>query len=200
MRFLEIAILTLGAGVSFQGAGSGAPAQPACRKSPEGLSVGSSAAGLAGEYKLVIVGTEGVAASRSVTGTLRLWSPPESLQTVRRLDGAPNVSLKIPLIGAADIDLTNVGGVDDGDLTSTDPFAPGIAVRELNAVYQGKPFTEITLHVGSSSNRRNVMRFDGPYNALYVDRIDSTSFSGRWHASLGYTTYKAEGYFCAMRR
>ena len=200
MRLLEIAILTIGAGLSLHVVKGSPSTQPTCNQGSDVLTVGSSAARLVGEYELVIVGTEGVAAGRSTTGTLRLWSPPESLQVVRRLDGKPNAFLRIPLIGTAVIDLAKVGGLDDGDLGSTDVLAPGIAVEEFNATYQGKPFTEITLHLGSIGNRRNVMRFDGPYNALYVDRIDSTKFTGRWHASLGYTTYKAEGYFCAVRR
>jgi hypothetical protein len=90
--------------------------------------------------------------------------------------------------------------VEDGAWDATEPEAPGITVQEHHASYQGQPFTEITLRLGADGNTRGVLRFDGPYNALYVDRIDPLGFYGRWHASLGYTTYKAEGFFCALRR
>jgi hypothetical protein len=200
MLIPKVACFILGAVALFHEAEDGYRQQPLCDKRPDTLAVGSTARQLAGEYHFVILGTAGAAEGKSASGTLRLWSPPESVQTVRRFDGKPNRFLMISLIGTAAIDLSKVGGLVDGELTSSDPLAPGVAVEELNATFQGKPFTEITLRLGSAGNRRGVLRFDGPYNALYVDRFDSTGFAGRWHASLGYTDYKAEGHFCAWRR
>jgi hypothetical protein len=135
-----------------------------------------------------------------VRGGLKLWAPPDSFRYIRQFDGKRNPYLTIPLIGSTDLQLQEVGAVEDGSWDARAPEAPGVAVQEHHATYQGQSFTEITVKLGADGNRRGVMRFDGPYNALYVDRIDSSGFYGRWHASLGYTTYKAEGFFCAFKK
>lgn len=171
-----------------------------CAPTSAKLPTSATAAGLAGDYYLTIIGTDGEALGKMVRGDLRLWAPPDSFRYIRQIDGKRNPHLTTPLIGRTGIRLQDVGAVQDGAWDATEPEAPGIAVQEQHASYQGQPFTEITLRLGADGNRRGVLRFDGPYNALYVDRIDPSGFYGRWHASLGYTTYKAEGFFCALRK
>jgi hypothetical protein len=166
---------------------------------PDTLPVETTAASLAGQYRLTIVGTAGHAAGRVARGALELWAPPDSFQYVRQADGQRNPWLTIPLIGTTTIDLEQVGGVENGGWATTRPEAPGIALWEFHADDHGKLVTAITLHLGADGNRRDVRQLDGPYNAFYVDRIEPSGFSGRWHASLGYTSYKAEGHFCATR-
>jgi hypothetical protein len=160
----------------------------------------ATAAGLAGDYRLTIIGTDGEATGKMVRGGLKLWAPPDSFRYIRQWDGNRNPHLTIPLIGSTDLQLEDVGAVEDGSWAASAPDAPGIAVQEHHATYQGQPFTQITLKLGADGNRHGLMRLDGPYNALYVDHIDSSGFYGRWHASLGYTDYKAEGFFCALKK
>ncbi len=196
MRYNRLLTLLPMLSVQWTGPIVAQDAQRICAPTPHPLSVGATAKGLAGRYRLQIVGTDGKAKSQVVSGTLTLWAPPDSFQSLPR---GYNQQMRLPLIGTADIDFSRVGGVDDGGWTSTDPAAPGIVVQEHQGTYQNRRFTTITLHIGADGNRRGRLRADGPYNALYVDKIDSTGFWGRWHASLGYSTYKANGYFCAIR-
>jgi hypothetical protein len=170
-----------------------------CAPASGKLPTNATAAGLAGAYYLTIVGTDGEATGKMVRGVLKLWAPPDSLRYIRQFDGKRNPYITIPLIGSTDLHLQDIGAVEDGDWGASQPGAWGITVREHHASYQGQPFTEIALRP-STGGVRGVVQLDGPYNALYVDRIDSSGFSGRWHASLGYTTYKAEGFFCALRQ
>jgi hypothetical protein len=176
------------------------PETRTCAPTSAKLPTNATAAGLAGDYYLTIIGTDGEAMGKMVRGDLRLWAPPDSFRYIRQFDGKRNPHVTTPLIGRTGIRLQDVGAVEDGGWGATEPEAPGIAVQEHHASYQGQPFAEITLRLGADGNTRGVLRFDGPYNALYVDRIDPLGFYGRWHASLGYTTYKAEGFFCALRR
>jgi hypothetical protein len=171
-----------------------------CALATDTLPTNATARGLAGDYRLTIVGTDGEATGKMVRGDLKLWAPPDSFQFVRQFDGNRNPYITIPLIGSTEIHLQDVGAVEDGGWSAREPEAPGIALREHHATYQGQPFTEITLKLGADGNRRGLLRMDGPYNALYVDRMDTSGFYGRWHASLGYTTYKAEGFFCALKK
>jgi hypothetical protein len=193
-------VLVLGVGLVVHSTELVSPVQRKCNQTSDTLAAGSTANDLGAEYELIIIGTSGAGAGRTVRGTLRLFAPPDSLRPYRRSDNTPHPYLTIPLIGTAVIDLARVGGLEDGELRSRDPSAPGVAVEEWNRTYQGKTLTQITLRLGSDANRRNVIRTDGPSNELFVDRIDSSGFSGRWYATLGLSDYEAKGYFCAIRR
>ena len=196
-----LAFLTIAWGLSLITPRSEAQSSPTrCAPVTDTLPAEAAAASLAGTYRLTIVGTDGKATGRMATSSLKLWAPPDTFRFVRQLDGRSNPNLTIPLIGATEIDLQQVGAVEDGGWAATTPEAPGIAVWQRRIFHEGRLFTEILLRLGADGNRRGRVRFDGPYNALYVDSIGSTGFWGRWHASLGYTDYKADGYFCALRQ
>jgi len=91
------------------------------------------------------------------TSALKLWAPPDTFRFVRQLDGRSNPNLTIPLIGATEIDLQQVGAVEDGGWTATTPEAPGIAVWQRRILHEGRLFTEILLRLGADGNRRGTV-------------------------------------------
>lgn len=199
MRYTQLLALVwiLNAGAQAEAKAQGV--RQACAPTSDTLPASATTKGMAGTYQLTIVGTGGKAADQRTRGTLKLWAPPNSFQIIRWPGGRQHPHLTIPLIGTAQIYLGRVGGLKNGGWTSPDPAAPGIAVSEWHDTSRDKPRTNIELHLGANGNRRSRRQLDGPYNALYVDKVDSNGFWGRWHASLGYSTYKADGYFCAIR-
>ncbi|MGH7674059.1 MAG: hypothetical protein ACREMV_02210 [Gemmatimonadales bacterium] len=160
-----------------------------CRPLPDGPPTATSTTGLAGEYRLTLVATRGPRAGRIAEG--RLWLAPQdtALQLLFQLNGAVDSTARMPLIGATDVDLDAVGAVRMGALDSRDPRQPGVAVLET-------PGT-IILRLGAEANRRDVVRFDGGYMALYVRATGGAGFAGGWAS--GVTGPEAEGYFCAVR-
>jgi hypothetical protein len=98
-------------------------------------------------------------------------------------------SYQNPLIGTATIDVESVGAVRMGDLSSTDPVRPGVAVIEQAGA--------VTLRLGADANRWGQTRFDGGFFALRVQATSEDGFSGTW--SSGVTSAEAEGHFCATR-
>ena len=74
-----------------------------------------------------------------------------------------------------------------GDLSSTDPAAPGVLVIETAG-------TNILLRLGSESNRRDQSSFDGGYTVLTVNRIANGGFDGNWRS--GSRNGTNTGYFC----
>ncbi len=160
-----------------------------CRPLPDGPPAATSTAGLAGEYRLTLVATRGPRAGRMAAG--RLWLAPQdtALQLLFRLNGSVDSTARMPLIGGTDLDLDAVGAVRLGALDSRDPRQPGISVLETPGA--------IVLRLGAEANRRDVVRFDGGYMALYVRATDGAGFAGAWAS--GVTGPEAEGYFCAVR-
>lgn len=117
---------------------------------------------------------------------------------IYKLDGDPYPDLREPYFGSAEIDLDSLGAYTNGTLASLDPKRPGIAVQEWHWE-RGEEPTSITLIVGSEATRRDVMTFDGPHVDIQVRELTPVGFRGGWVASLGHTSYRAAGYFCAAR-
>ncbi|MGH7427128.1 MAG: hypothetical protein ACREJ4_01985, partial [Candidatus Methylomirabilaceae bacterium] len=62
---------------------------------------------------------------RSVEGALTLQALDSAL---RRVDRPGPTIVTVPIIGASDIALEDVGAVRLGDVRSTDPLQPGVAI------------------------------------------------------------------------
>jgi hypothetical protein len=100
--------------------------------------------------------------------------------------------------GATDVDLTEVGAVQVGSIESRDPSRPGVIVLERHTASADEPVTQIILRLGSDANRRDRLRFDGGYTALYVREISGERLAGDWASSAG-RSQETRGHFCATR-
>ena len=147
----------------------------------------ATADGFAGTYRLVLVSPG--EQERRAEGTLSLMRQADSLRSVPGIGGAPDPVASMPVYGTADIELEAVGGLRLGDLSSTDPTMPGVGAYQRPG--------DITLRLGSETNRRGVVRFDGGFMALQVREVTDQGFRGTWAS--GVTGRDATGYFCATR-
>lgn len=144
---------------------------------------------LAGEYEITLEATDGPAAGRSSRGRLSLWPNPPDLQGLASAGGGVRSDASAPLYGATDVDVEAVGALRLGDPSSEDTGAPGVLLVERG--------DQIVLRVGSEANRRDVLRFDGGYLALWVERVTEKGFAGSWTS--GVMGVQARGRFCAVR-
>ncbi len=169
----------------------------ACEPVESSLAASVQTDGLAGEYRLVVIATEGERAGESATGTLRLTPMPEDQRAF--LDpsagGGPREGVSVPLYGIASLDVGAVGGVIAGDLASDDPQRPGVLVVEERAEADGAP--RIYVRLGSEGNDRGRQRFDGAYFALSVAGVEAGAMFGSWTSGL--ETMQSSGHFCAYR-
>lgn len=153
---------------------------------------------LQGEFRLVLVATEGSQRGESASGDLVLLPNDSAFRRLSMPGGTYRTDAAMPLIGTASIALESVGGLRAGTLESSDPMRPGVAVLERHVVDGGDTTrSEITLRFGSEANRRDVTRFDGGFMALYVHVLTAEGFRGTW--SSGVQEPAARGYFCAVR-
>ncbi len=159
------------------------------------LPAGSTAEGLAGQYRLTLVATRGERSGNTVQGRLWLHEQQSELRSITMPGGGPIPNATMPLYGATDTDLDAVGALRLGDPMSLDPMSPGVAVLEQRGS-EKDAHTEITLRLGSAANRRDVQAFDGGFMALYVRWIEEGRFGGAWAS--GVIGRESEGYFCAV--
>ncbi len=159
------------------------------------LPAGSTAEGLAGQYRLTLVATRGERSGNTVEGQLWLHEQRSELRSITIAGVGPIPNATMPLYGATDTDLEGVGGLRLGDPMSLDPMSPGVAVLEQRGSEESAS-TAITLRLGSAANRRDVQAFDGGFMALYVRWIEEGRFGGAWAS--GVTGRESEGYFCAV--
>jgi len=186
------------AAIALSACGANRTANNAECTAMEGNIVAStSAATLAGEYQLTLVATDGAQQSHSVSGELALVEHNDEDRYIRSPDGSPEPGVVVPLYGTTTVALDRVGAVKLGDLESTDPMKPGVAVMEHRSE-QGSSLPDIVLRFGSFANQRDITRFDGGFTALRVKWIRSGNFGGTWES--GVTGPEAKGYFCAVRK
>ncbi len=169
-----------------------------CSATADSLPVGSSASELAGTFRVLFIGTEGSARRKRLTASLFL-QPHDSSRRYAGKWPHLNPHLEFPLYGSLDADVRQLGAIPPGRADSLDPDRPGVNVWQMNAVYEGRPFTEISLQVGDEGNRRDAVTLDGADFSMQVHRITTTGFRGTWSSSVGMTTFRAEGHFCAWR-
>jgi hypothetical protein len=173
----------------------GAPLEVSCAPiADQRLPPGTTAAALEGEFTLTLVSAAGSVAK----GVVALRANDSALVPLSAPGGSPRPDATMPLVGTAAIDLESVGAVRMGDLGSQDPTAPGVAVLERHEVISGDTTaSEITVRLGSEANRRDMIRFDGGYTALFVQAVTEAGFGGAWVSGGG--RREASGHFCAVR-
>ena len=162
---------------------------------PEGpLAAAATLDSAAGSYHLTLVSAAPEGTQRSVVGVLQLRPNEPAL---RQLAGrAGDAAVSTPLYGWTDIDVTQVGALEIGAVSSQDPLRPGVLVLEQRPAPQAP--VAITLRLGSLANRRAARpTFDGGYTALHVLRVEEESggFAGTWVSGVRAT--RIEGHFCA---
>ncbi|MEO7646841.1 MAG: hypothetical protein ABIV11_01205 [Gemmatimonadaceae bacterium] len=174
-------------------------AEPAdCGPTRATLPRDATAAGLGGHYNLVFVATEGERRGRVERGRMVLLPRDSAGAIIYTLRREPHPNAREPYFGTAEIALDSLGAYTRGTLSSTDPRQPGIAIREFHWDRAEDP-TSIQLIVGSGTTRRDVFTLDGPYVDIQIRELTPGGFRGVWEASLGHTSYRAAGFFCAAR-
>ncbi len=158
------------------------------------LGPSASLDGRAGEYSLILVEQPQGADARSARGNLVLYEQEADLRHFTGSGGDAIPGVMAPLFGATDVDVEAVGAVRVGDLSSTDPAAPGVLVIESDTD-QGP---SILLRFGSDANRRDMVRFDGGFMVLEVRELGDNGFSGTWAS--GAQGAQTRGHFCSERR
>lgn len=155
---------------------------------PRGDMTVARALALAGRYTLTVVALEGPRAGKVARGMVTLV-PTDTLHRFyeTRLGAPRRLRDERPLRGWAEL-RGDVGLQSAGTpLDSREPELPGV-VSTLDSRE-----SHLALRLGER------LVFDGGFNELIVTETGDAGFSGRWHSSLGYTTYHAGGYFCARR-
>ena len=170
-----------------------------CTKVASGAELPASvqARHLVGSFRLVFVGETAEFDGIRVDGTLDLLPQDSALQSLELLAGGPGTGATMPLYGALDAPIERVGGVRVGDATRLDPMRPGVAVLEQTMAGVHDSAFSITMRVGADANRRDLVRFDGGFMALYVKEITAGGFRGDW--SSGSRGPAHAGHFCADR-
>jgi hypothetical protein len=152
-------------------------------------------ADLPGMYAVTFVATAGPRAGQTASGRLVLRPQDSGLLTVGHADTTRVVEQ--PTIGQLDLAMEDVGATRMGDPMAEADTMPGVGfyvTRLRNGAVQG-----VVARVGSASNTRGQMLFDGGYFALYVREVESDRISGGWASAPGGMGREATGHFCARR-
>ena len=153
-------------------------------------------AALAGDYSLTLVATSGERSGQIARGTAMLFENPDRLRRLIGAGGNPMLGVVVPFYGTADIDVTEVGALPLGTTTSDDPLQPGVLVIQNSP--DDTTVRSLVMRLGSETNRRNAVPFDGGYTVLRVRLVGPDSILGSWAS--GTVTEVAAGFFCAVRR
>lgn len=146
---------------------------------------------LPGSWRLTLVATSGGMAGRSAQGSLTLRALDAAL---RRIERPGPAIVTVPVIGATDVPVEQVGAVRMGNLLSADPQRPGAAIWVSQGADGG---VSAVLRIGEEAIRSDLLRFDGGYTALFLRQVSAASLRGSWAS--GVTTEEAGGHFCAVR-
>lgn len=153
---------------------------------------------LNGNYAVTFVVTGGSKTGQTVRGRLVLRAQDQALVGIPYADS--NTVVSQPVIGTMDLAADDIGATRMGDFMATDAAMPGVGVYVTGR--RGGPVTGVVARVGSGSNVRGQLVFDGGYFTLYVGRIGSTGIWGGWASSPGtggLVTPDARGHFCAEK-
>jgi hypothetical protein len=146
---------------------------------------------LAGTWQLTLVAGSGPMAGHREEGALWLQAQDSAL---RHLDRPGPTTVTVPVIGTTDIALEQVGAVRIGDVRSTDPGQPGVAIWASRAP-DGS--VSAVMRIGQEAIRSNLVRIEGGYTALFLRHVSVNAIRGGWAS--GVSTETASGYFCAER-
>jgi len=168
---------------------------PAAQQAPAELDL----AQMNGSYDVTFVSTEGPVAGHRVRGRLVLRAQDQALVRVPYADSTTVVTQ--PVIGTMDLATDDIGATRMGDLMASDAALPGVGVYVSGR--RGGPVTGVVARVGSGSNGRGLMQFDGGYFTLFIGRVGPNGIWGGWASSPGtdgMVRPDARGHFCAEKR
>lgn len=185
-----LALLLLGNACGGRNRSSAVSSAEECRAVESRIAANTPWDSLPGSWRLTLVSPSGTA-GQSVQGTMTLHAQEAAL---RRVERAGATAVSVPVIGATDIALEQVGAVRLGDLNSTAPNQPGLAIWVSEAT-DGN--VSAVLRIGQEAIHSDLLRFDGGYTALYLRQVSANSIRGDWAS--GVTRKEASGYFCADR-
>jgi len=190
-----VAALAVGCASSRAARAGPPPCAPAPFERPGTLDAAAIAA-LAGDYSLTLVATSGERSGQIARGTATLFENPDRLRNLIGASGNAMLGVVVPFYGAADIDVTEVGALPLGTTNSNDPLQPGVLVIQNSR--DDTTAQSLVMRLGSETNRRNAVPFDGGYTVLRVRLVGPNSILGSWAS--GTVTEVAAGFFCAVRR
>lgn len=153
---------------------------------------------LNGTFDVAFLATAGPRSGQTTTG--RLFLRPQDAGLVQLTSADPNTLVSQPTIGRLDLALDSIGAVRMGDPMSDSAAMPGVGLY-VTQLRDGA-VTGVVARVGSGSNVRGQMLFDGGYFTLYVRRISAEGIWGGWESSAGsggMVTTNPSGHFCALR-
>ena len=190
------AVAALAVACASRGQRAGPPTPPCAPfERPPTLDAEAIAA-LAGDYSLTLVATSGERSGQIARGTAMLFHNPDRLRRLIGPGGNPMLGVVVPFYGAADIDVTEVGALPLGTTNSDDPLQPGVLVIQNSP--DDTTARSLVMRLGSETNSRNAVPFDGGYTVLRVRLVLPDSMLGSWAS--GTVTEVAAGFFCAVRQ
>lgn len=186
-----LAFTLVAAACAGRGQTGAAGAGEECRPVEGRLAASAPWDSLPGSWRLTLVAASGPMARRSVQGTLTLRALDSAL---RRVDRPGPQTVTVPVIGATDLALEQVGAQRVGNVQSVDPQRPGVAIW----VSQGQDGgVSAVMRIGEEMIHSSLVRFDGAYTALYLRQVSANGIYGGWAS--GVTGQEAAGHFCAVR-
>jgi hypothetical protein len=152
--------------------------------------------GLAGSYDVVFGATAGNPGNPVAVGELYLFERDSSRRAIETPFGTIFPARLELYFGYATIDLKSVGGLTHGSLTSRDSSAPGVVLR----VWMDTHPQPAQLEFGSDRTRRDLLILDGASTEANILETTPFGMRGAWESTIGTTTYRVTGFFCARRR
>jgi hypothetical protein len=162
-----------------------------CRPSTGRLAANAAWDSLPGSWRLTLVTTFGSMTGRSVQGEMTLRGQ-DSVE--RRVERSGPTVVTVPVIGAADIALEDVGARRIGDLHSLEPARPGLAIWVSRGADGG---VSAVLRIGQEEIHPTLLQIEGAYTVLYLREVSRDAMRGGWAS--GVTQEEAHGHFCAER-
>jgi hypothetical protein len=185
----------LSAAIALQGCHQRAANSAACEPVPAQSAREMPLDQLAGVYGVTFIASAGPRSGQTTSGRLVLRRQDAGLVSVPHSD--TNVIVQQPTIGQLDLALDAVGATPMGDPMAINDSMPGVGFYVTRL--RNGDVTGVIARVGSGSNARGQMLFDGGYFALYIRHIAPDRILGGWASAPGGMGEEARGHFCAMR-
>lgn len=162
-----------------------------CQPVTSGALAGAPWDSLVGDWRVTLVATRGPMAGRVARGNLTLRAQAESL---RRVEQPGPVTVTVPVVGATDVRVEEVGAVRMGNVQSADPRHPGASLWVSRGADGG---VSAVLRIGEEEIGAGRQPFDGGYLVLYLRRVSGSGLYGGWAS--GVSDEVASGHFCVAR-
>lgn len=169
-----------------------------CKRLSGSLPAGSMALDLVGSYRVQFVGTAGRARGKRVTGTLTLKALDAEAERVPVVPQA-EPSMQLVLSGALVADLDSLRVMVPGREKAEGARRALMLVRQYDFLSRKRPSTEIEFVVQYRNRGPELLQLDGAHFGMLAQRIDAGGFRGTFSSTVGMTTTRADGHFCAWR-